>query len=111
MEPIKKLSTIANWFLRIAVAIILYDFYFKLFEKFKFDSLEYIIAFLLIVCAAAIIVGGFLKKNMVTVISGLAICALSVLMIFVDGFEFDTLLKHFVPVAIGLYFIANGNSQ
>jgi len=110
MEPIKKLSTIANWFLRIAVAVILYDFYFKLFEKFKFDSLEYFIAFFLVASAVAIIVGGFLKKNMVTVVSGLVICALSVIMIFVDGFEFDTLLKHFVPAAIGFYFIAHGNS-
>ena len=109
MNPIKSLVPIAKWFLRVSVAIILYDYYFKLFEKFSFNSLEYIIAFVLIVSAVAIIVGGFMKKNTLTVISGLAICVLSVIMIFVDGFEFDIMLKHFVPASIGFYFMARGN--
>jgi len=109
MNPIKNLVPLAKWFLRISVAIILYDFYFKMFEKFNFDSLEYFIALVLVVCAVTIIVGGFLKKCTVTVVSGLVICALSVLMIFVEGFEFDVLLKHFVPASIGFYFMARGN--
>jgi len=109
MNPIKSLVPIAKWFLRVSVAIILYDFYFKLFEKFSFNSFEFFIAFVLIVCAVTIIVGGFLKNNTLTVVSGLVICVLSVLMIFVDGLEFDVILKHFVPAAIGFYFMARGN--
>jgi len=109
MNPIKSLVPVGKWLLRVAVAIVLYSYYFKMFEKFKFDSLEYIIAFVLVVCAVTIIVGGFLKNNTLTVVSGLVICALSVIMIFADGLEFDIILKHFVPAAIGFYFMARGN--
>ena len=83
MEPMKSLVPIGKWFLRIAVAIILYQFYFKTFETLDFDSLKYFIAFIMIIAAVTIIVGGALKKNTMTVVSGLVICVLSVVMMFV----------------------------
>lgn len=109
MKPKKGLVPLAKWFLRISVAVLLFNYYFDIFERFSFDSFEYFIAFAMILSAAALIIGGFLKDQTMTVVSGLIICVLSVIMMLVDGFNFDLLLKHFVPAALGFYFLAKGN--
>lgn len=109
MKPKKGLLPLANWLLRISAALILFDYYFSQFERFSFNSLEYFIAFAMIISAAALIIGGFLRKHTVTVVSGLIICLLSVLMILLDGFTFDLFLMHFAPASLGFYFFARGN--
>lgn len=109
MKPKKALAPLAKWLLRISVAILVFDYYFEQFTQFSFDSFEYFIAFAMILSAAALIIGGFMKKHTMTVVSGLIICGLSVIMLLVDGFSFDLLLKHIVPASLGFYFFAMGN--
>jgi len=111
MEPFKSLVPIAKWFLRIAVAIIIYHFYFEIFETLDFDSLEYFIAFFMIISAVTLIVGGTLQTNTMTVVSGLVIVGLSVLNMFVGEFDLQSLITNFVPGSIGFYFFARGNKE
>ena len=109
MEPLKSLLPIARWFLRIAAAIIIYRFYFATFETLDFDSLEYFISFFMIIAAITLVVGGTLRTNTMTVLSGLVITGLSVLNMFVGEFDLTSLITNFVPGSLGFYFFTQGN--
>jgi len=109
MNPIKSLVPTAKWLLKIAVVVIIYHKYFDFAAKFDFDSLEYFIALVMVIAAVALIVGGFTKKNQTTVLSGLVICILSVIMMFVDGFDLNSIMEQFAPAALGFYYMARGN--
>lgn len=109
MNPIKSLVPTAKWLLRISALIIIYQKHFELAATFDFDTAEYFLALGLIISAITLIIGGFSKKTIVTVISGLAICIFSVLMMFTGDFDFYSLLDEFIPASLGFYFLARGN--
>ena len=109
MKAMKSLIPIAKWLLRIALLLIVYSMYFKTFESFKFNNLEYFVALLMVVSVVLLIVGGFIKKDNLTVIAGLVICILSVLSIFIDGYSAKLIFTHFPAATLGFYFLTNGN--
>lgn len=110
MNPIKSLVPTAKWLLRIAALIIVYQKYFDLAATFDFNSLEYFLSLFLVLTAITLIVGGFSKNNTMTVLSGLGICVFSILMMFVNEFDFYVLIDQLVPASLGFYFFARGNN-
>jgi len=109
MNPIKSLVPTAKWFLRVSALIIIYNMHFELAATFDFNSLHYFISLILVITSVTLIIGGFSKNQLTTVLSGLAICIFSVIMMFIDDFNLYTLLEHFVPASLGFYFLARGN--
>ena len=109
MKPIKTLIPTAKWLLRISALIIIYQKHFNVAATFDFDSLHYFLALLLVIASITLIVGGFSKNMIMTVASGLAICVLSIVMMFVKEFDLYALLDQFVPASLGFYFLARGN--
>lgn len=109
MNPVKNLVPIAKWFLRISAAIVIYNMHFELAATFDFNSLNYFLALGIVVAAITLIVGGFTKNNVTTVVSGLVICAISVVLMFIPDFSLYSILGQFVPASLGFYFLARGN--
>jgi quinol-cytochrome oxidoreductase complex cytochrome b subunit len=109
MEPIKGFMPIARWLLRLSLGIIVYKYFFDTFLTFSFNNLNYFMALLFIIFTVLLIVGGLLKKNATTVISGMVIFILSIALIFMGQVNLDKVLTYFLPATIGFYFMAAGN--
>ena len=109
MEPLKSLIPFAKWLLRIAAALVIYSLYFDTAIQFSFNSAEYFIALVAVIFAVLLLVGGFIKKPSMTVTSGLIIFLVSLIMLFLDGADLDSIITHSPTLAVGFYFMARGN--
>ena len=109
MEPIKGFMPVARWLLRASLGIIVYKYFFDTFLTFSFNNLNYFMALLFIIFTILLIVGGLLKKNATTVISGMVIFILSIALIFMGQVNLNKVLTYFLPATIGFYFMAAGN--
>jgi len=105
----KSFVPVAQWLMRIAVALILFNLYFHRIDDLNFTSVEWLVSVLLVIFSALLIIGGFLKKNSTTVVSGLVISILSLIMILIGGLHIDSISTHIAQLSIGLYFMARGN--
>ncbi|MGD2033675.1 MAG: hypothetical protein PVF73_01365 [Bacteroidales bacterium] len=109
MEPIRSLVPLAKWLLRIAVALIVYTQFLSTALSFSFDNAYYFLALAMVIFAILLVVGGFLKKHSMTVISGLVLLVLSVILMFTGGISLASIIGNFTTAAIGFYFMARGN--
>jgi len=105
----KSFVTIASWLLRISVVVIIFNLYFNRLGDFDFTSVEWLVSALLVIFSALLVVGAFLKKQTLTVISGMLIAILSAIMIILAGFGIDAFSTHLAQLSIGLYFLGRGN--
>ncbi len=112
MEPIKSLIPLGKWLLRLTVVVFVYTTYFDKFSDFSFKGPDFFIATAFVLLAALLLIGGFMKRSTLTIVSALAICILSVIMMFlIEGdFKLSHLYAFFTPAAIGFYFMARGNN-
>ncbi|MEX0986816.1 MAG: hypothetical protein WD052_05005 [Bacteroidales bacterium] len=109
MRPQKSFVSLAKWLLRIALAIIVFSLYFDRISDLDFSSLIWYISVFMVLFTILLIVGVFVKKESLTVISGLVVAVLSVIMIFMGNVDLDAIVTHCAPLAIGFYFMARGN--
>jgi hypothetical protein len=111
MQPLKSGQVVALWFLRIA--LVLYLFFDNIYSlrQIGFQSLRFYIAFAFVIFAVLLLVGGFLSKPGLTVISGLIIFLLSAYQLFISyGGKFDVgLILYLFPLSIGFFFLCQGN--
>ena len=111
MKPFKAGVPFAKWLLRVALLAYLVMTYYSTVETLNFESLRFWTAFLFILFAVLLFIGGFLSKSSLTVISGLIIFVLALYKMIVsfDG-QIDSDFVHFLlPMSIGFYFFARGN--
>lgn len=109
MEPIKGFMPVARWLLRLSLGIVIYKSFFDTFLTFSFNNLNYYMALLFMIFTVLLIIGGLLKKNATSVISGMVIFILSIAMIFMGQVNLAKVLTYFLPATIGFYFMAAGN--
>ncbi|MDD2687523.1 MAG: hypothetical protein PHI54_03595 [Bacteroidales bacterium] len=114
MKPIKSLSFIANWSLRIAILLFMAANYGLLFQSIDFSHIDLstLIAFVYCLCVLLLFIGGLQKNASLSVISALLIFLLSVYFLVVNykGHIFEvSFVIYFFPTTIALHFLANGN--
>ena len=109
MEPMKSLFPVAKWLLRIAIALVVYSKFLYTALSFSFKGSAYYVSLLMVIFTILLVVGGFLKKSSMTVISGLAILVISIILMFSGGITIDSVAANFLTAAIGFYFMASGN--
>lgn len=111
MKPIKSAHSLAKWLLRIASAMLVYSQYFKTFQRFSFNNLDYFIAFVMVIVTIFFVVGGFLKNSSITVVSSLILFILSLILIIISGFQFSVIIENIGILSISLFFVARGNKS
>lgn len=111
MEPFRSLQPLANWLLRLSLVTLTYQKYFNTFTKFSFDSLHYFLALGFVLFSITLIIGGFIQKTRLTVISGLFITVLGVIKLLSIGFSIDTVLSTLPLTTLGFYFWVRGNGK
>lgn len=107
----KSFAPLAKTLLRITVAILIASLYFDRLTNLDLTSVNWYISLVMVIFTALLLIGGFLKNASFTVISGLVICILSIIMMFIHGIDIDAIVTHIAPAAIGFYFLANGNRK
>jgi hypothetical protein len=113
MKPFKSGTVIAAWLLRLTLLWFVYQYYFKGFPGFDLKSFTFYIHATYIVFAVLLVVGGFLQKPGLTVVSGLVIFILPVVLL-IHAFPKDIMpvvILFLLPVAIGFYFFTHGNGN
>ncbi len=113
MKPFKSGAVIAAWLLRLTLLWFVYEHFYKGFPGFDLKSYSFYIHAAYILFAVLLVVGGFLQKPAMTVISGLAIFILPVVQL-IHAFPkeiFPVVLLFLLPLAIGFYFFTNGNGN
>jgi hypothetical protein len=109
MKPLKSFVPLAKTLLRITAAILIGALYFDRLTNPDLTSVYWFISVVIVIFSGLLLIGGFLKSASLTVVSGLIICILSIIMMFMHGIDIDALVTHIAPAAIGFYFLARGN--
>jgi hypothetical protein len=111
MQPFKYGQVIAMWLLRITLALYLFLSYINRLSPINFESIRFYVSLVFVIFAVLLLVGGFLSKPGLTVISGLIIFLLSAyqLIISFNGRIDISLVMYFFPLSIGFFFLCQGN--
>ena len=111
MKPLKSITPLAMWLMRIAVLLFVYQAFFESINTLNFKVLEFYISAAFTVFSLLLFVGGFLKTSSLTVLSALCLFILSVYKIVdISSAGLGLTLAMFGLFAtISLFFIAAGN--
>ncbi|MCB2196181.1 MAG: hypothetical protein KQH79_09985 [Bacteroidetes bacterium] len=113
MRPSKRLFPLANWIMRFAIVLFVLLTYWKSFSAFNFQSVMFYVSAIYVVFSILLFVGGFLRKDSLTVLS-------SLLLILVTGYHaflnLESKLDHNFAVyvvlgSIFVYFFTTGNKR
>jgi len=113
MKPIKALFPFSIWLMRLAVLFFVIIRYWETLAFFNYKSVLFYVSFIFIFSAIFLFIGGFLKKDRLTLIS-------SLVLILVTGYHaflnFKSGIDHNFAVFVVLgsiffYFLASGNNR
>jgi len=113
MKPFKVLFLFSTWLMRLSVLFFIIMRYWETLAFFNYKSIMFYVAALFIVFASLLFIGGFLKKDRLTLIS-------SLILILVTGYHaflnLESGIDHnfgiFVMIgAICFYFLSSGNKR
>ncbi len=113
MKPFKSGTIMAAWLLRIMLIWFIYRNQFKTFTSFDLETFSFYISSAYLLFAILLLVGGFMKKSTLTVLSGLAFFILPIVQL-IRAFPEDLasgLLAYLIPLAVGFYFFTGGNNN
>ncbi len=114
MRPVRSASGLAKWLLRIALFAYIFVLYFSTVKGFNFNYLDFYIGLIFLLFAALLVIGGFLRKHTLTVLSGLIILILSIVEMFrvFDGNMINPkFIMYLLIGALGLFFLSKGNKS
>jgi hypothetical protein len=111
MQPFKYGQAVAMWLLRITLVLYLFLSYINRLSPINFESIRFYVALAFVIFAVLLLVGGFLSKPGLTVISGLIIFLLSgyQLAISFNGRIDTDLIAYMFPLSVGFFFLCQGN--
>jgi hypothetical protein len=113
MKPFKSGTILAAWLFRITMLWFVYQYYYKGFPGFDLKSFQFYIHAAYLLSALLLVIGGFLQKPAVTVLSGLAIFVLPIVQL-IHAFPKEPLtvaLLYLLPLSVGFYFFTAGNGN
>ncbi|HYX07307.1 MAG TPA: hypothetical protein VE912_11295 [Bacteroidales bacterium] len=111
MKPFKNGKFLAQWIMRIALVLYILMHYWPAFRTLNFADSEVILSALLIIFSLLLLVGGFITKQSLTVLSALFIFLISVYLVIVRvsaGFN-GALISSLMITSMAFYFFTSGN--
>lgn len=111
MKPFKAAVPLAKWFLRFALLFLILVLFINTLKTLQVKNISFYFATAYILFGVLLIIGGFISKPGLTVISGLIIFGLSLYKLIVNfgGLSDSGMVNFFILAAIGFYFFARGN--
>ncbi len=111
MKSLKFLHPFTTWLMRLGFAMYAYTKYWQIFKPLDTKNVMFYLALAHLLFGVLLLIGGFMKKPVLTVVSGLAIvvaCGYQAYLgrPFILDFPLATLI---LAATIGFYFFAHGN--
>ena len=113
MKPLIAGKSLGAWLLRILMIWYVYVNYFGTFTAFEMKVLVFYIAAVYVIFSLLLFIGAFLKKQTVTVVSGLIlflVAVIQVIRMFPENPEIQS-LRELIPAVLGFYFLTHGNTD
>jgi hypothetical protein len=111
MKPFKSGQTIAHWLLRLSLVVYIALLFIPHLYPINLNNFHFYLAVAISILGVLILMGGFIVKPTLTVLSGLGILLISGYL-FVKGFtgviSHSTML-YLIPSVLGFYFFTKGN--
>lgn len=111
MKPLIVARPLSRWLLRFFPAFFILNNYLEYLSNFDFSDVSYLIILALGFFSLLLILGGFLSKQSLTIVSGLIIIILSTIMLFLNFENTDIVSFSVILILLGLFFVANGNNK
>jgi len=113
MKPIKGLIPFAIWLIRLAVLFFVFNDFFRPLKTFDFTSIRFYVAIAFYLFAFLLLIGGFMKKPSITVLSGLMLFLASVYEIIIRSSSgiLSEIAQFSVIATISFYFFTAGNKK
>ncbi len=110
MKPLKALSGLSKWILRIAILLAVFSQYYEPFMAFQISKFNFYVAAVFLIFAVLLLAGGFLSKHNLTVISSLFLMIASIYMCIMsyDGVT-NLFTINLLIGAIAFFFVTDGN--
>jgi len=112
MKPMKSISPLSAWVLRITLLLVVAAHLVPVFNNFSFSSLNDILSAAFALSAVLLLLGGFMKKSTLTMISGVLVMLLAGWHAYQVG-EFNIINLPFASYllmgAVGFHFFITGN--
>lgn len=110
MNPWKGLTGLSAWVMRIAMLMLLLPMFYPTLIAFNIQSLHFYIGAAMVVCSVLLLIGGFLSKHTITVVSSLILLILSGVQAYWAFSGLNQLFAMWVLTgSVALYFLSNGN--
>lgn len=110
MRPFKALNPFSRWLLRLGLLFMAGVLVWPALQMFQFTSLNSLINAAIALFAILLLLGGFLSKHSLTMLSGLALLLLSAWQVYWYYSGINLSLAAWVLTGIvGLHFFINGN--
>ncbi|HPF00625.1 MAG: hypothetical protein AB7V36_03085 [Bacteroidales bacterium] len=84
MKPAKAFYPFAAWLIRLSMLLFTYVFFFETIRAFDYKSVDFYIASAFALFSVLVLVGGFLSKPAMTVISAFFLCGLSIYQLIIS---------------------------
>lgn len=111
MVTIKSSKSFVSWLLRVSLLIIVYQRFADTLLYFDILSSSFYVSLAFVLVVFFIFLGGILSNNAYTIIGGIALIILTLISLSIVSFMFAEILRQFVLIALGAYFIVYGNNK
>lgn len=111
MKPLNAALPAAHWIMRSSLALILIYMQWPAIKTVNFQKTDDVICFAYVVAGILLIVGGFIKNSILTIISSAIIFLITLYFLYVRIPSEINLgyLIYLWPLSVSLFYIANGN--
>ncbi|MCF8362059.1 MAG: hypothetical protein K9G70_05500 [Prolixibacteraceae bacterium] len=110
MKPLKSGIVLSKWLLRITLVLYLIAYYHGTLVYLDFRDVSFVFALIYIIAAVALLIGGFRKKDNITVYSALLLLIAIAFNIYLDVADgIYGVITHLLPLSIAFFFLSNGN--
>jgi len=111
MKPLNSALPLAHWMMRISMAIMIVYLQWPFIKTVNFQKTDDIISFAYVVGGILLIIGGFLKNSVLTILSASIIFLITLYFLYLH-FPSELHLGYLIymwPLSVSLFYLANGN--
>lgn len=103
----------SKWLMRFALITFIFFTFFDVIDSWNFSDINYLISFAFVAFGFLLIVGGFIPKSGLTIISGLLIfiaAILKIILLYLDADKIVTdMAIYLILAAIGFFYFSHGD--
>ena len=111
MKPFKSALPFATWLLRITFAAFIFMINIKGVNPVNLESLNFYLSLIMLILSALLIIGGFLSKQTVTVVSALIIGLILIyrLVIPLPDLISASTFRQVLLISLSFFYVCRGN--